>query len=116
MWLMPRALARWKRVTTVGLRRPRSRSLTYCCVKPETSAKCSWVKPLSLRSFPKLRPTSLRISMRANCGLHTMRFILYNMYLTDPVGGTDWNEAKVRRMHPLSRHGNRIIHHLLESV
>ncbi len=67
MWLMPRAAARWKRVTTVGLRRPRSRSLTYCCVKPETSAKCSWVKPFSLRNFPKFRPTSLRISMRASC-------------------------------------------------
>jgi len=25
------------------------------------------VKPFSLRSFPKFRPTSLRISMRASC-------------------------------------------------
>ena len=32
-WLTPSVLASWNSVTTVGLRRPRSRSLTYCCVK-----------------------------------------------------------------------------------
>jgi len=40
-WLTPSALARLYKVTTVGLRRPRSRSLTYCWVTPDTSAKRS---------------------------------------------------------------------------
>ena len=40
------------------------------------SAKCSWVKPFSLRSFPKFRPTSLRMSMCASCV-----FTHYGVYL-----------------------------------
>ena len=40
-WLMPSALASSNNVTTVGLRRPRSRPLIYCWVKPEASAKLS---------------------------------------------------------------------------
>jgi len=58
------------------LRRPRSRSLTYCWVNPEISAIRSWVKPFSFRILSKLRPTSLRISMRARCG-----FTYYPVYL-----------------------------------
>jgi len=45
---------------------PLEPTLTYCWMKPEISANCSWVNPFSLRSFPKFRPTSLRISMRAS--------------------------------------------------
>src|SRR5262245_32703070 len=63
-WLPPSACPRWYSVTTVGLRRPRSRPLTYCCVNPESSAKRSWVKPFASRSLAKFRPTSLRMSMR----------------------------------------------------
>lgn len=37
----PSALARRKSEMTVGFRRPRSRPLTYCCVKPDCSAKRS---------------------------------------------------------------------------
>jgi hypothetical protein len=49
---------------------------TYCWVKPEISAKRSWVKPFSLRNFPKFRPTSLRISICASCV-----FTYYQVYL-----------------------------------
>src|SRR3546814_6669126 len=62
--LTPNAVARWKSVTTVGLRRPRSRSLTYCCVKPDISAKRSCVNPCSRRNLAKFSPTRRRISIR----------------------------------------------------
>ena len=57
------ACASSKSDTTVGLRRPRSRSEMYCCEKPERSAYCSWVKPATSLSLRTLRPTGLRMSM-----------------------------------------------------
>jgi hypothetical protein len=38
------------------------------------------VKPFRFRNRPKFRPTNLRISIRASCFLHTMRFISYSVY------------------------------------
>ena len=63
----PERAASSNSVTTVGLRRPLSRSLIYCWVEPEASAKLSCVKPLAFLNRPKLRPTSLRISICASC-------------------------------------------------
>jgi hypothetical protein len=63
-WLTPSAVASSNSVTIVGFRRPCSKPLMYCWLKPETSASCSWVKPFSRLIRPTFRPTSLRMSMR----------------------------------------------------
>src|ERR1700730_12046309 len=64
MWLKASGGARLWRLTIVGLRRPCSRPLRYCWLKPESSASCSWVKPFSCLIRLTFRPTSLRMSMR----------------------------------------------------
>jgi len=44
----------------LGLRRPRSRSLMYCWLKPERSANSSCVRPLASLIFFAFLPTNLR--------------------------------------------------------
>lgn len=66
-WLTPSVVASSNSVTTVGLRRPCSNPLIYCCVKPDASENFSCVKPFCFRSFKKFRPTNLRISIGASC-------------------------------------------------
>lgn len=75
-WLTPSVVASSNSVTTVGLRRPCSNPLIYCCVKPEASENFSCVKPFCFRSFRKFRPTNLRISICASCF-----FTYYEVYL-----------------------------------
>lgn len=66
-WLTPSVVASSNSVTTVGLRRPCSNPLIYCCVESDASENFSCVKPFCFRSFKKFRPTNLRISIGASC-------------------------------------------------
>lgn len=59
------AWASSQRLTRVGLRRPRSRSLRYCCENPDRSANCSCVSPRASLIRFVFRPTSCRMSMAA---------------------------------------------------
>lgn len=59
----PSAWASSNSVTTVGLRRPCSSPLMYCCENPESSATRSCVSPRAARRRAKFRPTRRRMSM-----------------------------------------------------
>ncbi len=70
-------------VTTVGLRRPRSRSLTYCWVKPDVSAKRSWRKTLLLPQSGKVQSHEAPHVHAQQTGRYNpqlIRFIPYKVY------------------------------------
>jgi hypothetical protein len=80
MWLTPRAFASSYTVTTVGLRRPFSRPLTYCWLNPEMSQNSSCVRLFSSRIRLTFCPTSLRISMHRKKSITQFKFTNYSMY------------------------------------
>src|SRR5262245_51032197 len=73
----------------VGLRRPRSKPLRYCWLKPERSSTASWVSPFSRRMRAKLRPTSFRISMRPKSAGYILE-----VYQLQYVYGLDWESGR----------------------
>lgn len=67
-------------VISVGFRRPLSRPLRYCWLRPDRAATSSCVRYFSRRMRAKFLPTKVRISICNKSQFTYYRFIIYNMY------------------------------------